>query len=135
GLDEQVIILGNKGDTLDVSGSDSHEELTRLELQIDLVTHIAAQAVYLITVVDRCADTAVGDTSQRNDFSLCRASARDHDSDTCHQPSAHWDDPTSVEVLPPEGGAVSTSGSRPSSTILKPSGFQRRVLGSREGAE
>src|SRR5262249_25600432 len=121
-LDEQVIILGDKGDTFDVAGADADEQLTCLELQVDLVTHIAPQPVHLVAVVDRGANATVGNTPQRDDFSPHRAGTKacDRDGDGHHQQSDHCADPTRVEALLPAGGAVSTSGSRPSSTILKP---------------
>jgi len=101
-------------------------------------------AGHLVAVIDRCANPAIGGPAQRDCLGERRAGAEQREGRRGRYKSAapreftrsaaHRSDPANAasEVA---RGVVSTSGSDPSSTILKPSGFQRRVFGSFEGAE
>jgi len=67
-LQEQVIVLAEIGETLHVTGTEANEGFTRLEFQIDLVAHEAAQPVDLLAFISSRANAAIYDSPYGNNL-------------------------------------------------------------------
>lgn len=130
------------GEPSEIPAADRLEGLIRLELKINVKAHEPVEAIHLIGAVGRRADPAVGEPCHGN-----RLRVRQN---ACEQGKQrrYARNRSTAHGAPPEvsrsraGGAAAvgaaasppTSGSGRKSTILKPSGFQRRTDGSLEGA-
>ena len=55
-----MIVLRGEGQALEIAGTQAHEGLTGLELEIDLEAHVALQAVDLVRRIDERADARIG---------------------------------------------------------------------------
>ena len=128
-----MIALGAEGKGLHIAGAQAHEALPRLELKIDLISAVAAQAIDLIRRVHDRADAGSSQASVARLFSLAKtlpgAAMPQRDRGLSHA----WIPSAVSRTLSGAGGAASTSGSDVNSMTLKPSGFQRRNRGSFEG--
>ena len=136
-----MIVLGGEAEAAQVPGTESHEALAGLELEIDLVADVSLETVDLVGGIRGDAQPRISvrrrpaaTEGARHEQQRAGGERKNPSTGPESFTRAATHDAHRPHPLLPDAGCPSTSGSEVSSTILKPSGFQRRTRGSFGGA-
>src|ERR1700679_4328460 len=83
-----MIVLTDEGQPFQIARAEARESLSGLELEIDLIAHVAAQPIDLLGVVDRGPYAAVYAALHRHRFGKGRAKTQQRAEPGCRRPQS-----------------------------------------------